>query len=50
MEYKSKLQIAEAENQRLDGTIQRLEHQIRRLKGQVENLVRRGGRGEGMEE
>lgn len=38
VEYKSKLQIAEAENQRLDGTVQRLEHQIKRLKGQIENL------------
>ena len=44
VEYKSKLQIAEAENQRLDGTVQRLEHQIKRLKGQIENLVRKRGR------
>jgi chromosome segregation ATPase len=41
MEYKSKLQIAEAERQRLEGTIQRLEHQTKRFKGQVENLEKR---------
>lgn len=37
-EYKAKLQISEAENAKLEGTVNRLEGNVKRLRTQVENL------------
>jgi chromosome segregation ATPase len=40
-EYKTKLQISEAENSRLDGTVTRLKGQVERYKNQIKELEER---------